>query len=95
MSLHYEWTLSLRLRPDVPASFLDELRFHLGLPEHSPHNAELEIDRPCLVTAPDAARPGGRRPVVGCSAAVLKPARLVRPFVFDDAMYELVRLLPV
>jgi hypothetical protein len=31
MSLHYEWTLSLRLRSDVPEAFLEELRYHLGL----------------------------------------------------------------
>jgi len=57
--LHYEWTLSLRLRPDAPASFLDELRFHLGLAEQLPEDPELGIAWPCLVTEPDDALPGG------------------------------------
>lgn len=25
MSMHYEWTLPLRLRPDVPGELLDEV----------------------------------------------------------------------
>jgi hypothetical protein len=44
VSLHHEWTLSLRLRPDTPGSFLDELRFHLGLTDHAPEVPELEYD---------------------------------------------------
>ena len=93
VSLHYEWTLSLRLRPDVPASFLDELRFHLGLAEQRPEDPELEIDWPCLVTEPDDALPGGS--VRSLTAQRPYPDRsgsfglFVRTFVLDDAMYEL------
>nr|BFE60780.1 hypothetical protein GCM10020063_053060 [Dactylosporangium thailandense] len=42
MSLHYEWMLTLRLRPDVPATFLTELRFHLGLSAALPEHRELD-----------------------------------------------------
>jgi len=38
--LHYEWTLSLRLRPDAPASFLAELRFHLEVQDGHAYIAE-------------------------------------------------------
>lgn len=36
MSLHYEWTLSLWFRREVPEAELDELRWHLGLEVPAP-----------------------------------------------------------
>ncbi|WP_157411613.1 hypothetical protein [Actinoplanes rectilineatus] len=98
MSLHYEWTLSLRLRPDVPPSFLDELRFHLGLADQLPEDAELEIDWPCLVTEPDDALPGGSvRSLMAQQPYSNRPGSFglfVRTFVLDDAMYELMSVVP-
>jgi hypothetical protein len=43
VSLHYEWTLSLRFRRDVPEPFLDELRsdFGIGAPLPGYHGADL------------------------------------------------------
>jgi hypothetical protein len=93
MSLHYEWMLALRLRPDAPAAFLAELRFHLGLAGRPETDCELGYDWPCLVAQPDDALPGGgvrslieQRP--GCLGL------FVRTFVLDDAMYELMRVVP-
>ncbi|GID92113.1 hypothetical protein ACFQFC_03755 [Amorphoplanes digitatis] len=98
MSLHYEWTLSLRLRPDTPAPFLDELRFHLGLTERPPEKPELEIDWPCLVTEPDDTLPGGSvRSLVAQRPYLNRPGSFglfVRTFVLDDAMYELILAVP-
>ena len=98
MSLHYEWTLSLRLRPDVPVSFLDELRFHLGLAEQLPNDAELEIGWPCLVTEPGDALPGGGvRSLIAQQPYANQPGSLglfVRTLVLDDAMYELISVVP-
>jgi hypothetical protein len=99
VSLHYEWTLSLRLRPDAPASFLDELRFHLGLAEQLPDDAELELDWPCLVTEPDDALPGGGvRSLIAQQPYASQPGAFglfVRTLVLDDAMYELMSVVPV
>lgn len=53
MSLHYEWTLSLRLRPDVPEAFIGELRYHLGLDDHVP--AEATLDYPEPLSPPEVA----------------------------------------
>lgn len=98
VSLHYEWTLSLRLRPDVPSSFLDELRFHLGLAERLPDDAELELGWPCLVTDPDDALPGGGvRSLTAQQPYSNQPVSFglfVRTFVLDDAMYELISVVP-
>lgn len=98
MSSHYEWTLSLRLRPDTPAPFLAELRFHLGLAERLPQDPVLGIDWPCLASAHDDHLPGG--PVR--SLAMQRPylnrpgsfGLFVRMSVLDDAMYELVQVVP-
>jgi hypothetical protein len=98
VSLHYEWTLSLRLRPDAPASFLDELRFHLGLAEQLPDDPELEIAWPCLVTEPDDPLPGGGvRSLVPQRPDLNRPGSLglyARTFVLDDAMYHLMSVVP-
>lgn len=53
MSLHYEWTLSLWLRPDVPAEFLDELRYHLGLSDQAPATPTLDVSGAALVSGGD------------------------------------------
>ncbi|GAB1639591.1 hypothetical protein KRMM14A1259_00140 [Krasilnikovia sp. MM14-A1259] len=96
--MHYEWTLSLRLRPDAPESFLQELRFHLGLAEQLPDNPELGIDWPCLLMKPDDHLPGGGvRSLVAQQPYLNRPGSLglfVRTFVLDDAMYDLMRLVP-
>ncbi len=98
MSLHYEWTLSLRLRPDAPASFLQELRFHLGLAGQLPDDAELELDRPCLVTEPDDALPGGGvRSLIAQQPYSNQPGSFglfVRALVLDDGAYELISVVP-
>lgn len=98
VSSHYEWTLSLRLRPDVPASFLAELHFHLGLAEQLPEDAELGIDWPCLVAESDDALPGGgirsliaQQPYLNRSGSL---GLFVRTLVLDDAMHELMSVVP-
>ncbi|MEY9928603.1 hypothetical protein ABH926_003242 [Catenulispora sp. GP43] len=48
LSLHYEWMLSLRLPPDVPDAFVDELRFHLGLSGSAPRTPTLDYGYPVL-----------------------------------------------
>lgn len=93
MSLHFEWTLSLRLRPDTPESFVEELRFHLGLTARSPESPTLDVNGPCLVAEPDDSLPGGE-------VQSLTPHRqgslglFVRTFVLDDIMYSLVLTVP-
>lgn len=99
MSLHYEWTLSLRLRPGTPAAFLDEVRFHLGLTDRRPEHTELAADWPCLAANPaDDRLPGG-----GAGALIEQRPYLNRPACFglyvrlytvDDAMYDLMRTVP-
>jgi hypothetical protein len=98
MSLHYEWTLSLRLRADTPEPFLDELRFHLGLTDQRPAEPSLEFDWPCLLPDQDAALPGGAvRSLVPLQPYLNHPGSLglyVRTFVLDDGMYELMQCVP-
>ncbi|MEV4510340.1 hypothetical protein AB0K00_15400 [Dactylosporangium sp. NPDC049525] len=99
MSLHYEWMLSLRLRPDTPATFLDEVRYHLGLTDQRPEHPELDVDWPCLVTNPaDDRLPGG-----GAGSLIAQRPYLNRPgsfglhlrmYVVDDAMYHLMQTVP-
>lgn len=98
MSLHYEWTLSLRLRPDTPEPFLDEMRFHLGMTDRRPTSPSLEFDWPCLLPDQDAALPGGAvRALVHQQPYLDHPGSLglfVRTFVLDDGMYELMQSVP-
>jgi hypothetical protein len=98
VSLHYEWTLALRLRPDAPESFLAELRFHLGLTDQLPDDPVLEYDWPCLVADSDDALPGGGiRSLVVQQPYLDRPGSLglfVRTFVLDDGMYELMQTVP-
>jgi hypothetical protein len=46
MSMRFEWAMSCLLRPDTPAAFLAELRFHLGLADTEPITRQLPYDRP-------------------------------------------------
>jgi hypothetical protein len=98
VSLHYEWVLSLRLRPDVPKPFIDELRFHLGISDHRPEATTLDYDWPCLLPDNNDAVPGG-----GIQTLVIQQPYLDRPeslglfvrtFVLDDGMYELIQTVP-
>lgn len=98
MSMHFEWLLTLRLRPDVPEAFVDELRFHLGLSDTAPPIPTLEHDYPVLSAGSDRDElPGGlitrlvrQRHGNGPEAWGL----LVRTFVLDDAMYHLIQDVP-
>jgi hypothetical protein len=70
MSLHYEWSLSLRLRPDVPEAFLRELRYHLGLTAVAPQAPTLDWDGGVRVGS--TARGGERRRAfAGCPSCRL------------------------
>jgi hypothetical protein len=85
MSLHYEWTLSLRFRVDVPEAFLEELRADFGIgPGASPGGDGSEL-------------PGG--PVASLVRQQLAASTwlwglYVRTMVLDDAMYELMLAEP-
>ena len=98
MSLHYEWILSIRLRLDTPESFLDELRFHLGMTDQCPAEPSLECDWPCLLPDQDAALPGGAiRSLVHQQPYLDHPGPLglyVRTFLLDDGLYELIQTVP-
>ncbi|MEU8006286.1 hypothetical protein AB0B66_34450 [Catellatospora sp. NPDC049111] len=98
MSLHYEWTLSLRLRADVSERFLAELRFHLGLAEELPEDPELEYGWPCLVGDSDDVLPGGgARSLVLQQPYSSRPASLglfVRLMVRDDELYDVIQTVP-
>jgi hypothetical protein len=59
VSLHYELTLSLRLRPDVPEAFLEELRYHLGLSSLAPQVPTLDWDGPALTHGSDEGKLAG------------------------------------
>jgi hypothetical protein len=99
MSLHYEWTLSLRLRPDVPEGFLDELRYHLGLSGAAPREPMLNCGGPALACD----RSGDQLPGGFVASLVRQQPYLGRPpvwgvfartFVVDDAMDDLIQTVP-
>ncbi len=99
MSLHYEWTLSLRLRPDTPATFLAEVRYHLGLTDQPPEHPELDADWPCLASDPvdDRLAGGGVVSLVEQRPYLNLPASYglhVRTYVLDDVMYDLIQTVP-
>ncbi|WP_327001954.1 hypothetical protein OHA72_43560 [Dactylosporangium sp. NBC_01737] len=99
MSLHYEWTLSLRLRPDAPAAFLDEVRYHLGLTDQPPADPSLDADWPCLAVDPadDRLPGGGAGSLIEQHPYLNRPACFglyVRLYMLDDAMYDLVQIVP-
>jgi hypothetical protein len=98
MSLHYEWTLSLRLRPDVPDAFLEELRYHLGLSDVVPQSPTLDHDYPVLAANGDgdelAGGPITRLVRQQPSSRTAVWGVYVRVFVLDDAMYELIQDVP-
>ncbi len=85
MSLHYEWTLSLRFRRDVPESFLDELRSDFGIGRRLlPHEDGSEL-------------PGGTVTNLvrqQLSADTWLWGLFVRILVLDDEMYELIQTVP-
>jgi hypothetical protein len=98
MSMHFELTLSLRLRPDTPEAFLDELRYHLGLSPLAPQARTLDWDGPALTYGSDRGELAG-----GPVASMIRQPYLNRPatwgvfaraFVLDDDMWELVQILP-
>src|SRR5258707_14735348 len=90
--------LTLRLRPDVPVTFMAELRFHLRLSDEPPEQRELDYDWPCLVTDSDDALPGGSvRSLIPQRPYLDHPGSyglFVRTFVPDDGMYELMSTVP-
>ena len=98
MSLHYERTLSLRLRPDSPGGFLDELRFYLGLTDQAPRSPTLDLAHAELTTGDEDVLAGGpivrlvpqQEPGIGPPGWGL----FVRTFVLDDAMYDLIQVVP-
>jgi hypothetical protein len=97
MSLHYEWTLSLRLRRDVPEGFLAELRYHLGLSDAPPQAPALDVTDPVFAVGDGSELPGG--PVVSLvrqqfSADTALWGLFVRVLLLDDDMYELIRVVP-
>lgn len=98
MSLHYEWMLSLRLRPDVPDAFVDELRFHLGLSDTTPQAPTLDYDYPVFsIDADQDELPGGRIARLLDQQHGNGPVTkglLVRTFVLDDEMYQLIQDVP-
>jgi hypothetical protein len=98
MSLHYELTLSLRLRPDVPEAFLEELRYHLGLSPLAPQAPTLDWDGPALSYGSDEGELAGG-PVASMirqQPYLNRPAVwgvFARTFVLDDVMWELVQVV--
>lgn len=98
MSLHYEWTLSLRLRPDVPDAFLEELRYHLGLSSLVPRASTLDCTGPAFACGNGQGLPGGRVVSMIRQRPYLNRPEVwgvfVRTVVVDDAMYELMQIVP-
>jgi hypothetical protein len=98
VSLHYEWTVSLRLRPDVPETFLEELRYHLGATDHAPANPTLDYPEPALAgSGPADELAGGPIARLVLQQHGSWPATwglFARTFVLDDAMYELIQIVP-
>jgi hypothetical protein len=96
MSQHYEWVLSLRLLPEVPAAFLSELRYHLGLSAEAPAEPTLDVGWPALTCGGDcAALPGGAAAsLVSQQPYLNRPAAwglFVRTFTLDDSMWDLMQ----
>lgn len=101
MSLHYEWTLSLWLRPDTPDAVLTELGWHVGLEPGRPDECTLEGAAPalpedqergtsclpgCEVTSLVQQRPFGNRPLL--------TGLFLRRYVLDDHMYDVMCTFP-
>ena len=89
MSLHYEWTLSLRLRPDTPDVFVKELRYHLGLSDLVPQDPTLDVEGAALAPSGDG---GGLAGGPSTSLALQQPTSappswgvFARILVLDDA----------
>jgi hypothetical protein len=98
MSLHYEWLLSLRLRPDAPEALIEELRYHLGLSDQAPDTPTLDLPGQALVVCEGGDElPGG--PLTTLVRQQYGPglecwSMFARILVVDDAMYELVQVVP-
>lgn len=94
MSLHYELTLSLRLRPDVPEAFLAELRYHLGLSPIASQAPTLDWGGPAFTCGSDGGELAGgpvasiirQQPYLNRSAVW---GVFARTFVLDFAREEL------
>ena len=97
MSLHYEWALSLWLKPDLPHQFESELLWQLGMTE----------ERPKVMTLPDwgaqvLGASDGECRMPGGPVAILQPAEdpssarglFVRTFIKDDGMYAVMQHIP-
>ena len=82
MSLHYEWTLSMRFRQAVPEAFLEDLRSNFGIGTSDGDGSEL---------------PGGPVASLirqQLSADTWLWGLYVRTMLLDDAMYELLQTVP-
>ncbi|MGH3297131.1 MAG: hypothetical protein ACRDP7_35585 [Trebonia sp.] len=98
MSMHFEWTLSLRLRSETPQAFLDELRYHLGMSSLAPREPALRWPYPVFGSGDDPdSVPGGpvrrlvRQELGAVSWAWGLLARVVLP---DDEMFEVMQVVP-
>jgi hypothetical protein len=98
MSLHYEWTLSLRLRPDTPDVFVEELRYHLGLSDRVPQDPTLDVEGAALAPSGDgdelAGGPATSLVLQQPTSAPPSWGVFARIRVLDDAMYDLVQVVP-
>lgn len=98
MSLHYEWTLSLRLRSETPPAFLDELRYHLGMSSLVPRERTLGWPYPVFGSGDDPdSLPGGpvrRLARQELGAVSWAWGMLARVSVPDGEMYELMQVVP-
>ena len=98
MSLHYEWTLSLRLRPDTPDVFVKELRYHLGLSDLVPQDPTLDVEGAALAPSSDGdGLAGGPSTSLVLQQPTSGPPSwgvFARILVLDDAMYDLVQVVP-
>ena len=96
MSLHYEWVISLRLRQDLPADALAEVRWHLGLEHSPPATRKLDESPPVFVEPETGWMPGGHLAVLKEQDSPDGPSlgMFVRTLVLDDGMYELLEKVP-
>gem|GEM_PF-4445723 len=90
--MRFEWNVSCQLRPDIPAAFLVELRFHLGLADTMPTTRQLPYDHPVFVVSQPDGLPGGHvtslREAPAGSDKGPRYGMFVRTTVADDAMAD-------
>ena len=98
MSMRFEWTMSCLLRPDTPAAFLAEFRFHLGLTETMPTTRQLPYSHPVFVVSQRDGLPGGRvtslREAPPPSTSGRRYGMFARTMVADDAMADYLAVVP-